>query len=102
MDYINVISSFVAKSDPGSREIINQMNRLGIIGQSQAIVQAFRKVQKAANSYANVLIEGESGTGKELFAQAVHNLGPRKSGPLVKLNCAEIPETLLESESLRL
>ncbi len=98
MDFVKGLESFIEKSDPNYLDLIRQMRQFGIIGQSQKIIQAFMKLQKAAKSYANVLIEGESGTGKDLFAQAVHSLSPRNGGPMVKLNCAEIPENLLESE----
>ena len=98
MNVIEGIQKFVEKPDPDKADLIKQMKGFGIVGQSKTIINAFLKAKKAANSIANVLIEGESGTGKELFAQAIHSLGLRSSGPIVKLNCAEIPETLLESE----
>lgn len=75
--------------------------RLGfprIIGDSQALKDASRQVEKVAPTDATVLLQGESGTGKELFARAVHHLSPRKDGPFVAINCAAIPENLLENE----
>jgi len=75
--------------------------RLGfprIIGESPALVEVSRQIQKAAPTDATILIEGESGTGKELFARAVHHLSPRKDAPFVAINCAAIPETLIENE----
>lgn len=69
-----------------------------IIGQSRAMRQAMELVEQAAPSEANVLILGESGTGKELVAKALHEASLRKDGPLVKVNCAALPEELLESE----
>ena len=60
--------------------------------------QVLQKVAKVASSNATVLIRGESGTGKELIARAIHYQSKRKSGPLVEINCASIPENLLESE----
>jgi len=98
MEFIQGIEAFIEKPRKESIPIIQEMNQLGIIGQSQSIINAFLMAKKAARSNANILIEGESGTGKEIFAQAIHALGKRSSGPFVKLNCAEIPETLLESE----
>ena len=69
-----------------------------IVGQSQAIRALLRVVEQVAPSTATVLIEGPSGTGKELVAEALHGLSARREGPLVKVNCSAIPETLLEAE----
>ncbi|MGI6448865.1 MAG: sigma 54-interacting transcriptional regulator [Desulfitobacteriia bacterium] len=68
-----------------------------IIGESPAIKAVINKAKKAAYSMSPVLIYGETGTGKELFAQSIHNAGPEKDQPFVAVNCAAIPETLLES-----
>jgi Nif-specific regulatory protein len=70
----------------------------GIVGESWAIRSVLEKIAIIARSSLPVLLRGESGTGKELFAQAVHNLSPRKSAPCIKLNCAALPESVLESE----
>ena len=70
----------------------------GIIGASPQIQRACRMVEKVAPTNATTLLLGESGTGKELFARALHALNDRRSGPFVAVNCAAIPETLLESE----
>jgi DNA-binding NtrC family response regulator len=75
--------------------------RLGfprILGDAPALHEATRQVQKAAPTDATVLLLGESGTGKELFARALHHLSPRRTGPFVAINCAAIPDTLLENE----
>ena len=69
-----------------------------IIHQSSAMSQCIRLAKKAATSDYTILIRGESGTGKELLAQSVHNHSGRKNYPFVAVNCAAIPETLLESE----
>ena len=69
-----------------------------IIGNSPAMQRLLETVAQVAASEATVLISGESGTGKELIAGAIHFNSPRKDGPLVKINCAAITETLLESE----
>lgn len=69
-----------------------------IIGRSASMVKLLETVAQVAPSEATVMISGESGTGKELIAGAIHFNSPRKDGPFVKLNCAAITETLLESE----
>lgn len=69
-----------------------------IIGSSPAIRQAKARARQFAGADASVLITGETGTGKEMFAQSIHNASPRSSGPFVAINCAAVPETLLESE----
>jgi two-component system response regulator HydG len=69
-----------------------------IIGRSPAMVAMMETVQQAAPSTATVLIRGESGTGKELVARAIHELSLRATGPLVVVNCAALPESILESE----
>jgi DNA-binding NtrC family response regulator len=69
-----------------------------IVGCAPSLKKVSLAVQRAAGSDATVLLEGESGTGKELFAKAVHALSPRRDGPFVAINCAAIPEGLLETE----
>jgi DNA-binding NtrC family response regulator len=69
-----------------------------IIGNSPGIRSVYRVIEQAAPTQASVLISGESGTGKELIAQTIHELSPRATFPFVAINCAAIPETLLESE----
>jgi two-component system response regulator HydG len=69
-----------------------------IVGSSPAMQAVFDVVEQVARTKATVLITGESGTGKELVAQAIHENGPRASAPFVKLHCAALAETLLESE----
>ncbi len=69
-----------------------------IIGNSPGIRTVYRVIEQSAPTSASVLIAGESGTGKELVAQTIHELSPRATFPFVAINCAAIPETLLESE----
>ncbi|MEK7306471.1 MAG: sigma-54 dependent transcriptional regulator [Nitrospirota bacterium] len=69
-----------------------------ILGKSKAMYKVFEIVRKIADTNSNVLISGESGTGKELIARAIHFNSTRKDNPFVTINCAALPETLLESE----
>ncbi|MBN1394665.1 MAG: sigma 54-interacting transcriptional regulator [Pirellulales bacterium] len=69
-----------------------------IVGRSRAMRQVFELIPRIAESDSSVLIEGASGTGKELFARAIHNLSPRRKKRFVAVNCAALPDTLLESE----
>ncbi len=69
-----------------------------IVGEDPRLKQVSVSLQRAAATDTTVLLEGESGTGKELFARALHVLSPRADGPFVAINCAAIPETLLETE----
>jgi len=70
----------------------------GLIGQSEALKRVVDMAQRAAPTDLTVLIQGESGTGKEVLARAIHRLSSRKDGPFIPVNCAAIPEGLLESE----
>jgi len=79
-------------------EIRTEHNFEEIVGQSAAIRKALQAVETVAPTDATVLILGETGTGKELIARAVHDLSPQKDKPLVKVNCAALASTLIESE----
>ncbi len=90
---------FRAHGEPRGAQVRKKDGFFGIIGGSPPIETLFRVVEKvAADGESTVLIYGESGTGKELFSRAVHGLSPRKGKNLVPVNCAAIPDELLESE----
>jgi transcriptional regulator with GAF, ATPase, and Fis domain len=75
-----------------------KQDRKFVIGKSPAMKEVMELVQRVAPTATNVIIYGETGTGKELIANAIHEMGPRRFKPMVKVNCAAIPEGLLESE----
>ena len=81
------------------REALQRHHRIeGIIGDSGRMVEVLSMIRRVAPSDATVLIRGESGTGKELIAKAIHYASTRASAPLIRVNCAALPEALLESE----
>ena len=82
--------------DKGSPAAVT--DEIGIIGSCPPMQDMFSKIRKVAPTDSNVLIQGESGTGKELVARALHNLSRRAKAPMISVNCAAIPETLIESE----
>jgi len=81
------------------REALRERHRVeGIIGESGRMQEVLSLVRRVAPTDTTVLIRGESGTGKELIAKAIHYASPRAAGPLVRVNCAALPESLLEAE----
>jgi len=80
------------------RELSTQGVLGELVGSSRAMQQVFALMRQVGPTSATVLITGESGTGKELAARAIHSLSPRRGGPFVAVNCAALPETLIESE----
>ena len=79
-------------------ELRERYNFDGIVGNSPAIQAIFQTIVSVAPTRSTVLVRGESGTGKELIANAIHYNSPRSEGPFVRVNCAAIPEPLLEAE----
>ena len=75
-----------------------EIERTGIIGTSKRSLEIFDAIKRVAPTTTTILITGETGTGKELVADAIHYNSPRKNNPLIKINCAAIAETLMESE----
>jgi DNA-binding NtrC family response regulator len=85
------------ENDTLRREVMEFRNERTIIGDSLQIRRLLQTVSTAAPTRATVLLEGESGTGKELFARAIHDASDRRDRPFIKLNCAALPEGLVES-----
>lgn len=75
-----------------------EIEKSGIIGRSKAIMEVFDAIKRVASTTTTILITGETGTGKELVADAIHFNSPRRKNPLIKINCAAISPTLMESE----
>jgi DNA-binding NtrC family response regulator len=96
-DLVAAVRQAVSRRPPersagGSRRIE------GMVGESEALRRVLEQVELVADTDATVLVRGESGTGKELVARAIHERSRRRQGPLVRVNCAAIPESLFESE----
>jgi two-component system, NtrC family, response regulator AtoC len=92
------ISTYALSRKDARPEEPSERGRFRLVGQSPAIRQIYAVVEKVANTPSTVLISGESGTGKELIARALHENSTRHAGPFIKINCAAIPKTLMESE----
>ncbi len=90
--------SLVRETERLQRQLSYQGFLGDLVGTSAAMRQVFLHIQQVAPSFASVLITGESGTGKELVAAAIHKLSPRAGNPFVAVNCAALPESLIESE----
>ncbi|MEW5802292.1 MAG: sigma 54-interacting transcriptional regulator [bacterium] len=113
---LTIIASTVAQSIKISQMMEEERNRLrdenvtlreqlkerysfyNIVGRSNKMREVFEMIEQVSSSDATVLIRGESGTGKELVANAIHYNSPRVKGPFIKMNCAALPETLIEAE----
>ena len=94
-DLVAAVRRAVARRYP---ERVSAARMGGIVGESEALQAVLQQVDLVADTDATVLITGESGTGKELVARAIHERSHRRKGPLVRMNCAAIPESLFESE----
>lgn len=100
-DLKNVISKAIKTRTLNENELFlppEEIERAGIIGASERSLEIFDAIRRVAPTTVTVLITGETGTGKELVADAIHCNSPRKNNPLIKINCAAISETLMESE----
>jgi len=91
-------SELVAETERLNRQLSYQGVLGEMVGNSPAMKEVFSWIRQVAPTTASVLITGESGTGKELVARAIHRLSPRSGGPFVAVNCAALPESLVESE----
>ncbi len=97
----NVVSKAIKTRNLKVNELLatpDNIERTGIIGSSKSILDIFDAIKRVAPTTTTILINGETGTGKELVAEAIHRNSPRKNNPLIKINCAAIAETLMESE----
>jgi DNA-binding NtrC family response regulator len=97
----NVISKAIKTRTLKENEFFlppEEIERTGIIGTSKRTLDIFEAIKRVAPTTTTILITGETGTGKELVADAIHYNSPRKKNPLIKINCAAIAETLMESE----
>lgn len=91
-------SELTLRKQLSQRENVAKYSLDNLLGNSRCMLETLKLALKYANSPESVLIQGETGTGKELYAQGIHGASPRKNGPFVAINCASIPENILESE----
>jgi len=91
-------NELIAQTERLNRQLSYQGILGELIGESPCMQEVFSMIRQVAPTTASVFISGESGTGKELVARAIHRLSPRSGGPFVAVNCAALPETLVESE----
>jgi DNA-binding NtrC family response regulator len=91
-------NDLIAETERLSRQLSYRGVLGDLVGDSPAMMGIFSLIRQVAPTTASVLISGESGTGKELVARAIHELSPRSGGPFVAINCAALPESLMESE----
>jgi DNA-binding NtrC family response regulator len=97
----NVVAKAVKTRNLKENELYlppDDIERPGIIGHGKAALELFDAIKRVSPTTTTILINGETGTGKELVAEAIHRNSPRKNNPLIKINCAAIAETLMESE----
>lgn len=87
-----------ALNKPGTASPVSEPALWSMIGQCDAMLDLFDRIRKVAPTESTVLIQGESGSGKELVARALHNASARRHAPMISLNCAAIPDTLIETE----
>ncbi len=92
------VKNLLNESDEQVSENIKEIDKDKIVGKSIIMQNTFKKIAMVAQSQVNVLVTGESGTGKELVAKTIHKYSKRSKKPLIKINCAAIPDELLESE----
>lgn len=100
-DLKNIISKAIKTRTLNANELFlppEEIERTGIIGTSERSLEIFDSIKRVAPTTTTILITGETGTGKELVADAIHYNSPRKNNPLIKINCAAIAESLMESE----
>ncbi len=100
-DLKNVIAKAIKTRNLKENELFlppEEIERTGIIGTSERTLEIFEAIRRVAPTTTTIMINGETGTGKELVAEAIHYNSPRKNNPLIKINCAAIAETLMESE----
>ncbi len=94
----SITDELIAAEDPNKRKLAPFNREETIVGESNSIKEVFKLIGRVATSDASILIVGESGTGKELVARAIHKYSDRAHKPFIAINCAAIPEPLLESE----